>query len=680
MTPRLLETVLREAAARAADQGGGSLSDDELLIRYAKDRDDASFTAMVARHGRVVWAVCRQSLPNEADAEDAFQATFLALARNAKSVRSSLPGWLHGVAVKVCAQARRTAGRLKVRESHAAVKEAEQPVPEAAWNGLLSEVHAEVAKLPAMLRDVFVLVDLQGVSQPNAAKALGWKPGTLTGRLCQARQMLIERLTSRGLAPVAALVGCGVGTVAVTAAVPATLFTATCAVGKISSTIPAAVSLLASSVTEGSWVMKSKLLAASIMIATATAITVVSAQDKKPDQAKPEARSNPFVGTPEPKDGQPPRGAVGRGGMGAGGEAGGRGMGGPPGSAGGPGMPPPGGMGMGGGASFGPARAEFEFKCIAVNANPFEMEKQLNELGKDHWDLVNVIAATDFQRTAIFKRVKPGTGSGFSGGGFGAMISGSGMMPGGMGGPGGSSGGPGASPGMPGMGTPGGSGFPGMPGGGGGGGFGGSAAPGGMPGGGGDGRAVPAGRGGDGRGGPGAIGRSSGGSGSGPRPGTSEEDRMFDLNNFKGVDLSKPGPIQSLDRNNSQGRGPGMGPGGAVTPEGGFGSIGGMMGGSPFGQGKKPEIISIDTPNLEPKKVAAALVQLFGARGIGAVEAPDGKGIVLTSTASKDDFEEVRHFISDFVNKARDTKEKEEALRRAQEDLQNREKARSKNP
>jgi DNA-directed RNA polymerase specialized sigma24 family protein len=159
MTPRLLETVLREAAARAADCGGGSLPDGELLTRYAVDRDDSAFTALVGRHGRVVWSVCRQSLPNECDAEDAFQATFLALARSATTVRASLPGWLHGTAVKICALARRTAGRRKARESNAAVREADRPVADSAWDGLLAEVHSEVTRLPANLRDAFVLVD-----------------------------------------------------------------------------------------------------------------------------------------------------------------------------------------------------------------------------------------------------------------------------------------------------------------------------------------------------------------------------------------------------------------------------------------------------------------------------------------------------------------------------------------
>ncbi|MBY0513535.1 MAG: sigma-70 family RNA polymerase sigma factor, partial [Gemmataceae bacterium] len=158
---------------------------------------------MLRRHGPMVWAVCRQLLSGTADAEDAFLAAFLALVRSARSIRdtAAVGGWLHGVAVRVAKQLTRTAARRRRREQKTARGEPDRPVPDAAWEALLAAVHDEISRLPAPLRTAFVLCDLQGVRQPDAAGRLGWKPGTLTGRLTRARQLLLERLAGRGLAP-----------------------------------------------------------------------------------------------------------------------------------------------------------------------------------------------------------------------------------------------------------------------------------------------------------------------------------------------------------------------------------------------------------------------------------------------------------------------------------------------
>src|SRR5262249_22669587 len=93
----LLELVVRGVEVRAAE-GPRGLGDAELLRRFADTHDEASFNILVARHGPLVWAVCRGLLPNESDAEDAFQATFLALVQSARRVRTPAVGaWLHGV-------------------------------------------------------------------------------------------------------------------------------------------------------------------------------------------------------------------------------------------------------------------------------------------------------------------------------------------------------------------------------------------------------------------------------------------------------------------------------------------------------------------------------------------------------------------------------------------------------
>src|SRR5690348_18387678 len=100
MSPMLLQAVVRVADARTPDA--------DLLERFVRRRDELAFEELVRRHGALVWAVCRQLLPHHADAEDAFQAVFLALVRGASSIRAgqALPSWLHGVAMRVAIKAR----------------------------------------------------------------------------------------------------------------------------------------------------------------------------------------------------------------------------------------------------------------------------------------------------------------------------------------------------------------------------------------------------------------------------------------------------------------------------------------------------------------------------------------------------------------------------------------------
>ena len=223
MSRSLLQLVLRHAEAFAS--GPDAEADCELLSRFTQTRDERAFEELLRRHGPMVWAVCRQSLPDHADAEDAFQATFLALIRSANSVRGrgKIAGWLHGVAVRVAQKVKRSAVRRRQREERAASGEADRPVPDTKWDALLAAVHEEVQRLPDAMRMAFVLCELEGVRQPDAAAQLGCKPSTLTSRLTRARQLLIERLSSRGLAPAVASGSLGLGAATATAAVPQNL-------------------------------------------------------------------------------------------------------------------------------------------------------------------------------------------------------------------------------------------------------------------------------------------------------------------------------------------------------------------------------------------------------------------------------------------------------------------------
>src|SRR5215467_868035 len=108
-------TDLLRYVRRIASQAGPEADDAGLLTRFLSVRDPAAFEALVARHGPMVLRVCQHLLGNLHDAEDAFQATFLVLARKAANVRppGALAGWLHGVAYHVARKARQAALRRR---------------------------------------------------------------------------------------------------------------------------------------------------------------------------------------------------------------------------------------------------------------------------------------------------------------------------------------------------------------------------------------------------------------------------------------------------------------------------------------------------------------------------------------------------------------------------------------
>jgi RNA polymerase sigma factor (sigma-70 family) len=180
---------------------GGGLTDAQLLTRFVTSRDEASFAALVRRHGPMVLAVCRRLLGNHQDAEDAFQATFLVLARKAGSVvkRESVGSWLHGVACRTSLQAASANARRRARERQVVDMPHPEVMPEEArdWLPLLDQ---ELGRLAEKYRAAVVLCDLEGRSRREAARQLGVPEGTLSGRLTTARRLLAKRLARYGLA------------------------------------------------------------------------------------------------------------------------------------------------------------------------------------------------------------------------------------------------------------------------------------------------------------------------------------------------------------------------------------------------------------------------------------------------------------------------------------------------
>jgi RNA polymerase sigma factor (sigma-70 family) len=196
----LLKDIARLFEVGTAD---GS-SDAEQLLGFAAHGDDAAFEALVQLHGPMVLGVCQRLLRDRQDAEDAFQATFLVLARKAGTIRDrkALSGWLYGVAFKVAAQVRARTRRSRAPEPLFTEDVAAAQCPdELERHELWSALDEEISRLPEWLRTPLVLHHLEGLTHADAALQLGCPVGTVHSRLSRARKRLREALVRRGHGP-----------------------------------------------------------------------------------------------------------------------------------------------------------------------------------------------------------------------------------------------------------------------------------------------------------------------------------------------------------------------------------------------------------------------------------------------------------------------------------------------
>ena len=184
---------------------GRSIAGDsewQLLHRYLDRRDEVAFEAIVTRHGPMVLGVCRRLLFDARDVEDAFQATFVILAKKGGTLRESDPvaHWLYGVAYRVALKARASAARRRRLEGSSQPFEV-PTMDDPSDHGLAEVLDEELARLPTKYRAPVVLCYLEGQTHEKAAQQLGWPLGTVKGRLARARDLLKARLSRRGVAP-----------------------------------------------------------------------------------------------------------------------------------------------------------------------------------------------------------------------------------------------------------------------------------------------------------------------------------------------------------------------------------------------------------------------------------------------------------------------------------------------
>jgi RNA polymerase sigma factor (sigma-70 family) len=250
-------------------------ADSQLLARFLASRDEFAFAALVRRHGPMVLGVCRRVLRHVQDAEDAFQATFLVLARKAASVRqrAAVGNWLYAVAYRTARRLRDVRTRLRAREQQVDAMPHPQTAPTKPqdWCPLLDEA---LSRLAEKHRAPVVLCDLQGLSRREAAQQLGLPHRTLSHHLVRGRRLLAQRLSRRGVTLSGGALASLVSEGAVSAQVPRALVLATAnaaslvAAGHLAA-VATPVAVLTMGVLRAMWIAKVKVVVAAVFAVAA---------------------------------------------------------------------------------------------------------------------------------------------------------------------------------------------------------------------------------------------------------------------------------------------------------------------------------------------------------------------------------------------------------------------------
>jgi RNA polymerase sigma factor (sigma-70 family) len=274
MSNRTLGGFIRTMGGTLVARGDAGLSDAQLLERIRTGSEDAAaFEALVRRHGPMVLGVCRRLLGESADADDAFQATFMVFVRRARSLQrpERLAGWLYQVAYRTARQARARSACQRAREQSLVDVPAPEPVAELVWRDLRPVFDAELNRLPEHYRLPVVLCFLEGRSKRDVARTLGWAEGTLSSRLQRARELLRGRLARRGLPLSAGLLPLALFEGSAGAAVPQVLLTSTihAAWSGVGAVLPGPAAALAEGVIQSMFVSKLKAMGAALVAVAA---------------------------------------------------------------------------------------------------------------------------------------------------------------------------------------------------------------------------------------------------------------------------------------------------------------------------------------------------------------------------------------------------------------------------
>jgi RNA polymerase sigma factor (sigma-70 family) len=313
-----LDAVVLHIRKLACKATTGSLPDGQLLERFTGQRDESAFAAIVHRHGPMVLGVCRSVLHNWHDAEDAFQATFLVLARKAASIDhpGALGSWLYGVAYHVAIKAQARAARRRDHERRKTTMPAEDLVLDMTVRELRRALYEELERLPQNLKQPLVLCYLESMTHEDAARQLGWSKGKLRGRLNRGREVLRARMARRGLAfsggLFATVLAHNVARAAVPAAIVARVVETSLVAAAGSATanvVSAEVGALADGVTRAAFMSKLKLVAMLSLALVFAAAGAGAMTFRQSPAAGAEDRTADFVCTATPSDKAPPAAA-----------------------------------------------------------------------------------------------------------------------------------------------------------------------------------------------------------------------------------------------------------------------------------------------------------------------------------------------------------------------------------
>jgi RNA polymerase sigma factor (sigma-70 family) len=293
--------ILRQVRSILATHDTDHMTDCELLRRFAQQHDQAAFTSIVRRHGLMVLGVCRRVLPNPHDADDAFQAAFFTLAREAgcRTWHHSIASWLHLVAHRLALKIKAAAKRRARHESRATARAPDDALSNVTGRELCSVLDAELRSLPERLRAPLVLCCMEGQTRDEAARCLGLSVTTLKRRLEQGRDRLRTRLQRRGFALPATFVAL-MAVEGMQAALPLALVQQVVAAASAGVPASARVTALSQSILQSALRTKGKALASLLALGVVMSIGAGIALSPWTAESPPYKAASASRGQPQP--------------------------------------------------------------------------------------------------------------------------------------------------------------------------------------------------------------------------------------------------------------------------------------------------------------------------------------------------------------------------------------------